>query len=45
MINNYSNLEPTLTISNMPETTLNKIKIELNNKLTLIDTSRTYRFL
>ena len=38
MINNYSNLEPTLTISNMPETTLNKIKIELNNKLTLIDT-------
>ena len=38
MISNYSKLEPSLTISNMPETTLNKIKIELNNKLTLIDT-------
>jgi len=38
MIMNYSNLEPNLTISNMPETTLNKIKIELNDKLTIIDT-------
>lgn len=38
MISNYSNLEPNLTISSMPETTLNKIKIELNDKLTLIDT-------
>jgi len=38
MIDNYSGLESVLTISNMPETTLNKIEIELNNKLTLIDT-------
>ena len=38
MISNYSSLEPNLTISNMPETTLNKIKIELNDKVTLIDT-------
>lgn len=38
MIINYSKLEPSLTISNMPETTLNMIKINLNDKLTLIDT-------
>lgn len=38
MITNYSDLTPNLTISNMPETTLNKIKIELNKKITLIDT-------
>ena len=38
MISNYSDLEPLLTISNMPETTLNKIEICLNDKLTLIDT-------
>lgn len=38
MIMNYSELEPNLTISSMPETTLNKIKMELNDKLTLIDT-------
>lgn len=38
MISNYSELEPILTISNMPETTLNKIEICLNDKLTLIDT-------
>ena len=38
MISNYSDKEPNLTISNMPETTLNKIKIELNDKITLIDT-------
>lgn len=38
MISNYSNLEPNLTISSMPETTLNKIKIELNSEVTLIDT-------
>lgn len=38
MIENYSQKEPILTISNMPETTLNKIKVNLNEKLTLIDT-------
>jgi len=38
IISNYSSLEPVLTISNMPETTLNKIEIKLNDKLTLIDT-------
>ena len=38
IISNYSNGEPVLTTSNMPETTLNKIKIEVNNKLNLIDT-------
>ena len=38
MIKNYGSLEPFLTTSNVPETTLNKISIPLNNKLTLIDT-------
>ncbi len=38
MIGNYSTNIPILTTSNVPETTLNKIKIELNKNLTLIDT-------
>ena len=38
LIRNYSFLEANLTISNMPETTLEKIKIKLNDDLTLIDT-------
>lgn len=38
MIKNYSEETPFLTTSNVPETTLNKISIELNKKLTLIDT-------
>ena len=38
IISNYSEGEPVLTTSNMPETTLDKIKIEINNKLTLVDT-------
>ncbi len=35
---NYSNKESNLTISSMPETTLQKIKIKLNENLTIIDT-------
>ena len=38
IINNYSNVTPNLTISSMPETTLETIKIKLNDNLTLIDT-------
>ncbi len=38
IISNYSNKEPVLTTSNMPETTLDKIYIEVNDKLTLVDT-------
>ena len=38
MIGNYSKGVPNLTTSNVPETTLNKIKIELNKNLNLIDT-------
>ncbi len=38
MIGNYSKGLPNLTTSNVPETTLNKIKIELNKNLNLIDT-------
>ena len=38
IITNYSDIEPILTTSNMPETTLAKIKVEVNKKLTLIDT-------
>lgn len=38
LISNYSQNEAILTTSNMPETTLDKIKIEINSKLTLIDT-------
>ena len=38
IISNYSDLSPNLTISSMPETTLETIKIKLNDDLTLIDT-------
>ena len=38
IIGNYSSYEPNLTISSMPETTLEKIKINLNKELTTIDT-------
>lgn len=38
MIQNYSESDKELTISPLPSTTLNEIKIELNDKLTLIDT-------
>ena len=38
IISNYSNITPNLTMSSMPETTLETIKIKLNNDLTLIDT-------
>lgn len=38
MIGNYSKGYPTLTTSNVPETTLNKISIKLNGNLNLIDT-------
>lgn len=38
IISNYSSLNPNLTISSMPETTLEKIDIKLNENLTLIDT-------
>ncbi len=38
IIENYSNKEAILTTSNMPETTLAKINLEINSKLTLIDT-------
>ena len=38
IISNYSSLIPNLTMSSMPETTLETIKIKLNDDLTLIDT-------
>ena len=38
IIGNYSELTPDLTISSMPETTLETIKIKLKDDLTLIDT-------
>ena len=38
IIKNYSNITPNLTESYVPETTLEKIKIKLNDKLTIIDT-------
>ncbi len=38
MIENYSESDSELTISPLPSTTLDEIQIELNNKLTLIDT-------
>lgn len=38
LIYNYSDNLPTITTSMLPSTTLNKIEIELDNKLTLIDT-------
>ncbi len=38
IIKNYSEQEGALTISPLPSTTLNKISIKLNEKLTLIDT-------
>lgn len=38
MIEDYSESDKELTISPLPSTTLNEIEIQLNNKLTLIDT-------
>ncbi len=38
LIRSYSTSEQELTISPLPSTTLNKLEIEINNKLTLIDT-------
>jgi len=38
IIGNYSDKTSSLTVSNMPETTLDKIKIKLNDDLTIIDT-------
>ncbi len=38
MIQNYSESEKELTISPLPSTTLNEIRIELNPQLTLVDT-------
>ena len=38
IVGNYTDIIPSLTVSNMPETTLEKIKIKLNNDLTIIDT-------
>jgi len=38
IISNYSSKEANLTVSMMPETTLENIKVEINSKLTLIDT-------
>ena len=38
MIENYSKDTPKLTISSMPETTVNMMKIKINDKLTLVDT-------
>lgn len=38
IIYNYSKLERFITTSNLPSTTLNTIEIELNDRLTLIDT-------
>lgn len=38
LIYNYSKLDKEITTSNLPSTTLDTIKIELNNDLTIIDT-------
>ncbi len=38
IVGNYSKGLPSLTTSNVPETTLNKIRININNNLSLIDT-------
>ena len=38
IVGNYSKGLPSLTTSNVPETTLNKIRININNNLNLIDT-------
>ena len=38
IIDNYTDKTPELTVSNMPETTLEKIKIKLDDNLTIIDT-------
>ena len=38
IIGNYTEKEPVLTVSNMPETTIEKIKIKLDDDITLIDT-------
>ncbi len=38
MISNYSENIPNLTTSNVPETTLNEIKVKINKNLNLIDT-------
>ena len=38
IVGNYSINIPSLTVSNMPETTLEKIKIKLNDEIELIDT-------
>ena len=38
IVGNYSQNIPSLTVSNMPETTLEKIKIKLNDEIELIDT-------
>ncbi len=38
IVGNYSKGLPSLTTSNVPETTLNKISIKINNNLNLIDT-------
>ncbi|MDE5586988.1 MAG: 50S ribosome-binding GTPase, partial [Bacilli bacterium] len=38
MIQNYSESDKELTISPLPSTTLNEVQIQLNDKLTLIDT-------
>ena len=38
IIENYTDKTPDLTVSNMPETTLEKIKIKLNDNLTIVDT-------
>lgn len=38
IVSNYTNESPKLTISNMPETTLEEIKVKINNNLTIIDT-------
>lgn len=38
IISNYTDKMPLLTVSNMPETTLEKIKIKLDDNLTIIDT-------
>ncbi len=38
IVGNYSECVPSLTTSNVPETTLNKISIKINGSLNLIDT-------
>ena len=38
IVGNYTDKIPLLTVSNMPETTLEKIKIKLDDNLTIIDT-------